>query len=290
MGFFARIFCRLISLLPRDWVRFFGSLLGPLWFDILRFRRRIVLDNIAIAFPECSPGWRKAIGRQSLMNLGANALEFFVLPSIDERWVQDNVVIEGWEHLEKAKTGGKGVFLLSLHMGAYDIAASLMPMRGHETYLISKFFKNKSFNDLWFSIRGSQGVKFIEPHGSQTAFDILKALKKNAGVIFVLDQFMGRPYGIESRFFGRRTGTAYGLALFVLKTGAPVVPVYSVTGDDGKMHLVFEPEIETAPHIDGDKNRSIANLTQRFNSELEKIIKKHPNEWLWVHRRWKEFE
>lgn len=290
MGFFTKIFCQVFSWIPRDWVRFFGSLIGVLWFDIFRLRRKIVLDNLKIAFPEQSEAWRVHQGRQSIMKMGANALELFTLPSLDEKWIAKNAVIHHWERLEQAKAKGRGVFLLSLHMGAYDIAASLMSMRGRETYLISKFFKNKFLNDLWFSIRSSQGMKFIDPHGRTNAFDILKALKSNAGVIFVTDQFMGKPFGVESTFFGRRTGTAKGLGLFVIKTGAPVVPVYSVTGDDGKLHLIFEPEIETASLIDDDKEKSIARLTERFNRELETIIRKYPNEWLWVHRRWKDYE
>lgn len=290
MGFFTKIFCRLFAWIPRDGVRFFGSLIGVLWFDIFRLRRKIVLDNLKIAFPEQSEEWRTHQGRQSIMKMGANALELFTLPSLDEKWIAKNAVIHNWERLEQAKAKGQGVFLLSLHMGAYDIAASLMSMRGQETYLISKFFKNKFLNDLWFSIRSSQGMKFIDPHGRTNAFDILKALKSNAGVIFVTDQFMGKPFGVESTFFGRRTGTAKGLGLFVIKTGAPVVPVYSVTGDDGKLHLIFEPEIETASLIDEDKEKSIARLTERFNRELETIIRKYPNEWLWVHRRWKDYE
>lgn len=278
------------SLWPRRWVRFAGALFGILWFDILRVRRRVVLEHLDIAFPEKDRAWKVRTGRTAMTRFGSNLAEFFTLPSIDEEWIRKNAVIEGLEHLEAAKAKGKGAYLLSLHMGAYDIAASLMPMRGFETVLISKFVKNEWFNDLWFSIRGAKGMKFIEPHGEKTAFEILKAIKRNASVIFVLDQFMGKPFGIETTFFGRPTGTAYGLALFVMKTGSPVVPVYSLEGKDGKLHLIVEPEVETASLIDGDKDAGIRRLTQRFTDVLEDIVRRHPEEWLWLHKRWKTFE
>lgn len=290
VGLFAKAVSRIASWLPRSWIRAAGALIGVLWFDILRLRRGVIFRNLDIAFPDRDRTWKTRVARTALYRFGSNFAEFFTLPSLDEAWIRRNVVFEGWDVLEAAKAKGKGIYLLSLHMGAYDIAATMMPMRGHETYLISKFMKTRWLNDLWFSVRGARGMKFIEPHGDRTAFDILKAIRRNAGVIFVLDQFMGRPYGIETEFFGKKTGTAYGLGLFVMKTGSPVVPVYSFEGADGKLHLVFRPEIETASLIDGNKEASLKRLTQRFNDVLEDIVREHPEEWLWVHRRWKDFE
>ncbi|MBX2989193.1 MAG: lipid A biosynthesis lauroyl acyltransferase [Bdellovibrionaceae bacterium] len=289
-GLFALALSRLLVFLPRSWVRWTGSLLGVFWFDVLRLRRKTMIEHLDIAFPEKDRAWKTRTARRSLRNFTAGFAEFFALPAIDDAWVERNARIEGMEHLVEAKKKNKGVYLLSLHMGSYDVAASLMPMRGHETVLITKFFKNKRLNDLWFSIRGARGMKFIEPHGEKTAFDILKAIKRNAGVIFVLDQFMGKPYGIATRFFGRETGTAYGLALFVLKTGSPVVPVYSVQGGDGRLRLIFEPEIPVSSLISDDKDESIRRLTQKFNDVIESIVRRYPEEWLWLHRRWKTFE
>lgn len=287
---FVKFLCRCWASLPRSWVRAAGILLGILWFDIFRFRRKIILNNLAIAFPQMSLAERTRIGRQSVYRMTANLGEFFTLPSVDSRWVARHAVVEGAEHLEKAAAQGKGVYLLSLHMGGYDIAASLIAMKGYDVSLISKFFKNRFMNDLWFGIRGAKGMQFIEPHGSKTAFEILKALKRQGLVIFVLDQFMGKPYGLETEFFGRKTGTAYGLSLFVLKTGSPVVPVYSVEGADGKMHLVFEPAVELESLRTLEKDVAMLRMTQKFNDVLEGIIRRHPEEWLWLHRRWKEFE
>lgn len=268
-----------------------GSWLGILWFDILRFRRQIIFDNMAIAFPDSTQEWRTRTARRQLRLFGANFSEFFTLPQLDQEWLKKNVVIEGKENYDLAMAKDRGVYFLSLHLGAYDVGANLLPMIGIETHLITKFFRSQWLNRFWFSLRGAQGGKFIEPHGERTAFDILKAIKRKASVVFVFDQFMGRPFGIPTTFFGRETGTAYGLALFVLKTRSPVIPVYTFHDTDGKIHLKFEQEVAVETLIDpNDKDESIRRMTQTFNDRLEVIIRQHPDEWMWVHRRWKEYE
>lgn len=277
------------SLFSRQWLRRSGTWLGFLWFDVFGIRKKIIMDNLTIAFPDWSEEQKKQVGRKSVYNLGYNFGEFFFIPSMTPGWVQKNVVFEGWEHVEKAREGGKGMFFLSLHLGNADVAANSIAMNGQDLYLITKNFKTQWFNDLWFSIRGAKGVNYINAHGSNNAFEILKALKKNAALVFVLDQYMGKPFGIATTFFGKRTGTAYGLALFVQKTKAPVLPVYTFEGSDKKIHIVVEPALDTGKSVTDDKDQTILNLTQSFNDKLEEIVRKHPEQWMWVHRRWKDF-
>lgn len=287
--FFVKSMTFFSSLFPRSWLRKSGSWLGFLWFDVFGFRKKIVLDNLNIAFPEWSDEKKLQVGRESVYQLGYSFGEFFFIPSMTPEWLEKNVVFEGWENVEKARLAGRGMFFLSLHLGNADVAANSIAMKGQEIYIISKSFKTKWFNDLWFSIRGAKGVKYIDAHSSNNAFEILKALKKNAALVFVLDQYMGKPFGIATTFFGRRTGTAYGLALFVQKTKAPVLPVYTYEGNDKKIHVVAEPELDTSKWVTDDKDQTILNLTQSFNDKLEEIVRKHPEQWMWVHRRWKDF-
>ncbi len=275
---------------PRKLRRACGAFLGVLWFDVLRFRRKIVLDNLDIAFPELDRAQKIKIGRKSVYNLGANFVDVFILPFINDAWAKENAVIEGRENLDEAIAQGKGVYVLSMHLGNGDFAGSLITMMGYELYLISKFFKTQWFNDIWFGLRRSRGIQFIEPHGAETAFKILKAIKKKALVVFVLDQFMGKPFGIATRFFGRETGTAYGLALFYLKTRSPVVPIYAFEGNDNKIHVRFEKQLELESHITGDKERDLQTLTQLFSDQIEECVRRYPDQWMWVHRRWKKFE
>lgn len=270
--------------------RWLFSWLGILWFDILRIRRKDVLRHIGIAFPEMSESEKVKMGRTSMRLLTAQMGDFLTLPYITQQWVNKNVVYHGTEHVEVALKEGRGVFLLGMHIGNGDLAANLIALKKWDLHLITKFFKNQNLNKIWFSIRGYHGVKYIEPHGEKTPFQILKALKSNGLVVFVLDQYMGKPFGISSTFFGKKTGTAQGLALFYLKTKAPVVPVYCYEGDDHKTHLVFEPALFLSDKLSEDKEASIARLTQYFCDITEAAIRKHPEQWMWLHRRWKKFE
>lgn len=279
----------LSSLFPRTWLRKSGAWVGFLWFDVLGFRKKIVMSNLDIAFPEWSEEQKRKVGRESVYQLGYNFAEFFFIPSVTPEWIQENVVFEGWENVEKARSQGKGMLFLSLHLGNGDLAANAIAQSGQELFIITKRFKTQWFNDLWFSVRGAKGVKYIDAHGPNNAFEILKALKKNAALVFVLDQYMGKPYGIATTFFGKRTGTAYGLALFAQKTKSPVLPIYTYEGNDKKLHVVIEPAMDTEKCVTDDKDQTILNMTQSFNDKLEEIVRKHPEQWMWVHRRWKDF-
>ena len=101
---------------------------------------------------------------------------------------------------------------------------------------------------------------------------------------------MGKPYGVETEFFGIKTGTAYGLALFAQKTNRPVMPLYSYWGKDGKLNIRLKPAVDLSGLITDDNERNKVVITNQFNREIENIIKDHPEHWMWVHKRWKVFE
>jgi len=287
---FIKFVSYLLFLLPRSFVRWLGGSIGFLWVDLLRIRRKVIFGNLDIAFPEWSEEKKQQVGRESVYNMGRSFFEFFTVPHLDQKWLNNSVVFEGEENLKNALAKGKGVLGMSLHLGNGDMASSAIVMKGYPVTIITKVFKNQFLNDLWFSFRGTQGVKYIDAHGEKTSFDILKGLKRQEIIIFVIDQFMGKPYGIATKFFGKKTGTAYGLSLFALRTKAPIVPIYTYEGADRKMHVVFEPEIPVLDLVTEDKDSTSLAITQRFNDKIEEIVRKHPEQWMWVHRRWKDFE
>lgn len=262
-------------------------LISFLIFDLLRFRRKIIITNIGVVFPEKSLKEKASLGRQSLARLIYNLFEFCLFPVIDQNWIEKSIEFRGLENLEKAYQKGQGVLLLSLHLGHGDMAISMLAERGFDLYVISKHFKSKWLNDFWFGTRKRFGAHFIDPHGRQTSFDILKALKNKGGVIFVLDQYMGPPYGLETTFFGVKTGTAYGLSLFASKTGAPVVPVWAFRDKFGKTIVEAGPEIPLQQRATRDE--TLLATTQHYNFILEDLIRRHPSDWMWLHRRWKKY-
>ncbi len=275
-------------ILPKRWRFAMGSFLGWVWFDLLKLRRRTVLRNLTIAFPDFSHERRMEIARKSMAYLCYNFIEFSLIPLLDKKWLQEEVIFHGFENYEAAAAKGKGLLLMSLHMGNGDVGTAALVLKGLKMSLISKKFKNRLLNQFWFGVREKKGTRFLEPHGRSTAFDILRICRAQLPVIFVVDQFMGRPYGIDSTFFGKKTGTAYGLALFAMKTQAPVVPIYTYRDSELKTHVVFENEV-TFEKIE-DKDLQIKLMTQKYNDRVESIVRKFPEQWMWVHRRWKKWE
>ena len=265
-----------------------GAMLGWLWFDVLKIRRFTILKNLTIAFPEKSKEERLRLAQASMKNVCYNFIEVCLMAKLDQKWLEKQTCFHGMENYEKALNEGKGILMLSLHLGNGDLGIAAMGLKGIPLNVISKKFKNKFLNQFWFGVREKKGTKFLEAHGRSLPFEILKACKQKQSVVFVIDQFMGKPYGIETRFFGRKTGSAYGLSLFALKTEAPVLPVYTYRDAELKAHVVFEPAVPFEKIEDRDLQ--IAHMTQRYNDEVEKIVRKYPEQWMWVHRRWKKWE
>jgi KDO2-lipid IV(A) lauroyltransferase len=268
------------------WVRkVLGSFLGLLWLDVFRIRRQIVKENILRAFPQKSGAEAIRLGRKSLCHLGQNFVEYSFLPFMNKKNVHALVHVEGEENLRQALAAEKGVLLMTLHLGHGDLAVGSLSLLGFPMVLVSKFFKLKWLNDLWFGMREKLGTEFIPPRDS--SFKLLKKLKAGKVVVIPLDQFTGPPIGVKTTFFGVETGTAMGWALMAFRSGARVVPAYTFRDAGGIHQIHLLPEVDMEPFRTGSDPGYEA--TQHLNHILEDIVRKHPEQWMWIHRRWKKF-
>lgn len=284
-----------IAIMPNSATRILGRFLAFLWVDVFAIRKDVVYNNIDIAFPGTDSVTKKNWMRKSLEVLCRSFFDVLKIPSINSAWIEKNVVFHGLENIQDTPTG---ILFMSLHMASGDLAAACFSEKVKPLSLISKRFKNAFIDELWFSVRTMSKTEFIDAHGKNNAFDILKALKKNRGLVFVVDQFMGKPFGVETQFFGRTTGSAYGLALFAQKTKAPVHPLWTYWDENNKLNICVEPRIDFISRFKDDLKEPLNNeledknviLTNIFNKHIEEIIRKKPEQWMWVHRRWKVFE
>lgn len=286
IGWFARILSWCLAKSPRFVRNGVGYFLAFLWFDLFRIRRDVVTGNIAKAFPETTPLERVRMGRRSLRNLGKNFVEYALLPFLNRDNFETYFRFENMEILDQALQEGRGVILLTLHLGHGDMACAGLSLKGYKIYMVSKFFKLKWLNDLWFGMRRRLGTEFIAPRNSSYA--LLKALKKNGVVVFPLDQFTGPPIGVRTKFFGIETGTAAGLAVMADRSGAAVVPCYTYRDQDGR-HVVRFEGIEHVS-LKGDRESNIISATQHFNDLLEGFVRRYPEQWMWIHKRWKTYK
>ena len=276
----------LVFAFPRVVYLAVGDFLGATVFYVFRFRRDLVLKHLEMAFPARNLKERQALAKKSYQHQGRTLLEYALIPFLNRDNIGQRVATEGDEHLRSALKEGKGVLLLTAHMGNGDLALVALALLGYPVQSISKRFRSEWLNRLWFGLRESKGIRYIPEEKS--SFQILRALRDNQVVAFVLDQFMGPPAGVRTKFFGHETGTAVGLALFAQRTRAPVVPAFTYRRPNGQHVIRFEAPLDTSSFTKDDAG--LTQATQLFNDQIERWVCLHPEQWMWLHRRWKTFE
>lgn len=276
----------ILAHLPRGVREGVGAFIGIVWYDVLRIRRGVVISNLTLAFPGMSEEEKIRLGRRAMINFGKNVVEYSLFPFLEKMPTQDLFETEGIEILDRAAKKDKGVILITCHLGNGDMACAGLSKMGYPIYMVSKFFSWKLLNDMWFGMRARLGTRFIPPRNSSYA--LLKALKAKGMVVVPLDQFTGPPIGVLTKFFGHDTGTAAGPALMAERANAPVVMAYTVRLPNGKHMLHFQDEMDV--HLGEDHHRGMADYTQRFNDIIESFVRQHPDQWMWIHKRWKTFE
>lgn len=285
LGSLLKALAGLIYYSPKFIQKGLGYFLGILWFDVFRIRREVALENLEIAFPEKTSQERVHIARSSVLEMGRCFVEYINMYFYEKEQVDTYFRFENLGLLESALAHQRGVLILGLHLSNGDFGITGLSSRGYGLHVISKVMTSQWLDRLWFSIRKKHGVEFIAPRKS--AFDILKALKKKESVVFVLDQFMGPPLGVETEFFGKKTGTAFGLALFSEKTKAPVLPCFTYRDSEGFLVIRFEEEIPL--ETKETRDLTLQFMTQKYTDKIEDIIRRYPKQWMWIHRRWKVF-
>jgi len=258
-----------------------GWWLGFLLFAT-RFRRCIVEDNIRQAYTGVDVNINKLIFA-NYIHYGRLIVELLHLPFDSKRFAKANVRVHGFEHFEKAFKKGKGVFFLSAHTGYWEVMGIVASEYNVPLNVITKYLRIGSLNRIWVKSRERAGIKLINETFS--AKEVLKAIARGEVIGFVLDQFMGPPIGRRIKFFNRPAWTIASLAWFVQHTGAAVVPVVNYRSEDGHFDLYISPEVEFQKV--GTDEENIVHNTQRYSDIMEKFVKDKPEQWLWLHRRWK---
>ena len=260
-----------------------GKLLGLFWFHGIRFRRGLVMHNLRMAYrgekTECE---LLAIARDNFVHYGVGMAEFLRFPLLGREALEEKIVLHGFEHLQAAIDRGRGVVVIMGHYGNWDMLAVSQALLGVGAHIVTRPAKNSVANEYWMKIRTEKGVRFIADRKS--IYSILKLLKANAIVGMLMDQFMGSSMGIWVNFFGQEARTMKAPAWLALKTGCAVVAIDNYR-EGTRHHCVIYPALEWIPNDDEDE--AIRLNTQNYNDVLERFIREHPSQWLWIHRRWK---
>lgn len=282
--YFVRFLIFFSNLLPRKvWLAFCGWL-GKLAYSFSPKPRERTIYHLGLAYSgKKSTREILELSKQVFVMLGKNAGD--ILRSLKVRSLADLekfLVTEGLENYERAHAKGKGVMFLTSHLGAFDLQVTNMALRGLSPNIIGTALKDERLNELLFEYRNAFGAIAIE-RGKESV-RLFKVLKSGGSIAILIDQ----DTKVKSRFvdfFGMKAATPIGATVLALRTGCAVVPTYIYLGNDGKQHMHILPEIPLV--ITGDEETDLVVNTQNFTNVTEQIVREHPEQWVWMHERWK---
>ncbi|MEZ4815257.1 MAG: lysophospholipid acyltransferase family protein [Bdellovibrionota bacterium] len=262
-----------------------------LWLDVVGFRRRVVLLNLAFAFPrnpeESSTAFKERIYTLARANLKNYFLGFFeVLEKTTWSYetFQKKVTFEGIEHIHKVMADGKGAFFLGSHMGNWEVNLALSRWVGKPLSVIVRYVRNSFWDEALKLSREKFEVNLLPEQSSGVA--ALRAYKKGHMVAFVLDQHTGEPHGVLARFFGLKAWSAKGLAILSSRLNAKILPLYTYRAN-GKINVVVLPPMEMDDLGECREDAQILEHVQRCNNMIESWVRKYPDQYFWIHRRFK---
>lgn len=275
---------RLLGILPRPAARMIGILIGWLVYISYPRLRRVGHRNLQLAFPEKSYKERKRILRGVYRSLGRLLGEFCQFPNYNRENASRIAVYQGFENYESAAKLGKGVLLLTGHFGGWEVGSYVHSIHGHPMKIVFRPLDNVYLNRVTEEYRSGFGNQLLSKQ--DFARGLLSAMHNGETVGILMDTNMTPPQGDFVPFFGIPACTATGIARVALKTGAAVVPAFTIWDEElGKYRIEFSPAIKLVRT--GDTEADVLTNTALFNKAIEDVIRRHPDQWLWVHRRWK---
>ena len=278
---FFRLFSTTIAQLPRTLALSLGAWLGRCCHALFGKRRRMAEENMRHALSELSPTEVRSEVRKMFIHLGIVAMELLMLKRFhDEPDLSKYFDFEGLDNLREAHARGKGVLLLTGHLGFWEAGTFFLPKLGFPTAFIAKKMRNPRMDAFITRNRELSGGEVID--AKRGARRILKALGEGKVVCILPDQDNRDGEAVE--FFGRPARTTTMVAQLALKTGAAVVPGFTLRTQDNRYLSIFEPPLDF-PVTDGPDNQHENTLL--VNQVLEKAIRREPSQWFWLHKRWR---
>ena len=271
-----------VTLLPVPAVRSLGGTIGRLVYYLDGFHRRIPLANLALALPSKPEAERRAVVRRVFAHFGSVLLELIKVGTLSDQEILDRIEAEGEERIRQAHAKGRGVLLFTGHFGYWEVGAIGLALRFQPMAVMARPLDNPHLHGLLERIRTRSGNSVIYRQGAIRK--VLQELAANRGVAILIDQHLHTPDAVYVDFFSRPAATTNALAAVALRTGAPVIPAFALPLPNGRYRLVYEHAVEPPA---SDSPDAIKEFTQRCTDVLEMYIRRHPDLWLWMHRRWR---
>jgi Kdo2-lipid IVA lauroyltransferase/acyltransferase len=282
--FFVAALIGVLGALPRGVVRRIGAGLGWVAFTFSRRLRRVGLRNLQIAYPERSESERERLLRELFRGLGWQLAEFCLMSRYSAEEAKRYVRYEGLEHYLEAREQGKGVLVVTGHLGAWELSSFFHSLMGYPMAMVIRRLDNARVDALVNRIRCKHGNRVL--HKDDFARGLLAAMHAGETVGILMDTNMTPPQGVFVPYFGVEACTASGLARVALKAGAAVLPGFLLwEAAEGQYVLHFGRPLELIET--GDVQADIVANTALYTAAIESYVRQYPEQWLWVHRRWK---
>lgn len=274
---------QLVRLLPFRVVDACGAGLGMAFYTLDRAHRRVACNNVAAAFPTRTPAEQTAIVRGTFRHFGRLLFELLKFSTLSNEQMLARVEFEGEERVRSAYAHGKGVLFVTGHFGYWELQALVHGLRLQPFSVMARALDNPGLHRLLEEMRTRTGNSVIYRQG--TLRRALRVLQEGKGVGILIDQHIQSKDAIHVDFFNRPAATTPLVAALALRTGARIVPLFALPLGNGRYRMIYEHAIEPPPEGTEDP---IHEITQRCTDVLEMYVRRHPDLWLWMHRRWRD--
>lgn len=269
--------------LPQSFATRLGHGIGWVAYRLDARHRRITLENLAATFPERSAQERTRIARQVFAHFGRKLVELLWFSGQAAERQIALVEFVGAEHIEAAQKAGKGALIVTGHFGFWELHALAHGLRLGPMAVVARALDNSLLDRMLIDLRSSTGNIVIDRKGGLRR--IMRALNANQAVAVLIDQHILTADAVKVDFLGRPAATTSAVAVLAMRTGAAVIPAFSLPLNDGRYRLIYERPLVLPSEEDPD---AVRDLTQRCTKVLEKYVRAHPERWLWMHRRWRD--
>ena len=277
-----------VRFMPTAVVRFTGTLLGLAFYAVDGTHRRVADTNLANAFPQRSAAERRAIARRAFEHFGRLGMELLKFGTLAPEQMLARVETDGEERARLAYAQSRGVIFVTGHFGFWELQALVHAARVAPVGVLGRALDNPLLNRLLEDIRQRTGNTVIYRRG--TIRRVLRLLQDGRGVAILIDQHIMNRDAVSVDFFQRPAATTSAIAALAMRTGAPVLPVFALPLGRGRYRMIYEHPVEppSADAIEADRNAAMREFTQRCTDVLEMYVRRHPDLWLWMHRRWRD--
>jgi KDO2-lipid IV(A) lauroyltransferase len=275
----------LVRPLPMPVVLAAGTVLGRAFHALDRPHRRLALRNLEAAFPARPAHERAAIARDMFAHFGRLLTVLLKFSTMRPDQMLARVEFEGEDRVKAAHALGKGALLFTGHFGYWEINALVHALVLQPMSLLARPLDNPLLHALLERVRARTGNSVIYRRGAVRR--ILRALGSNQAVAVLIDQHIQTSDAVYVDFFNRRAATTSSVAALALRTGAPVIPVFALPLPGGRFRMVYEHAVDPP---EADDPEALRDFTQRCTDVLEMYVRRYPDLWLWMHRRWRDVE